>query len=407
MKKSIRAFLFVSFYTLSVLVVYLMRDSGDCTSGQRTVEGVADTQQQQQQQENVAREKRKESSPPSPPMLNENDIRTKENVDCSALVAEIRSKSKEKKDVCHRLDKALRHCYNDSTVGREPLPNFYVFQNASDRSAYRQYRESNIAFVHLPKAGGTSVEKILSEITVRRKRIKKTPVWHCGNLYNAALSAKDKPTPIFFYSKRTYGIHDFVNPSRPFVYVTWFREPISRLVSTFHFLRKKRCFSVHSLCKKYILPSASLTQYLKRTENVAVQDMDNYYVRLLQFGDFPDVDDTFEDCCGAVTANDAHKIPRIEEKHYRVAKRNLEKIAFIGLMEDFKTSQDMVSTLFGLPVAKEETHANANPHSNVLTDYEQSELRRRNVWDLKLYEDAKRIYQLQKEAYLEMLNNRK
>ena len=84
----------------------------------------------------------------------------------------------------------------------------------------------------------------------------------------------------------------------------------------------------------------------------------------------------FEDCCGSAT--DAPTAPEITEKHYLAAKRNLESnMAFIGLTEEFKISQDMVCYMLGIPIRNSDVHVNANPHPRNITDWDRQEIKRR------------------------------
>ncbi|XP_070555258.1 uncharacterized protein [Ptychodera flava] len=306
---------------------------------------------------------------------------------------------------CTFLFEYLTNCVNRTGIGRTPLPNFFFDRQNGVETSDDAYRRANVAFVHMPKAGGTSVEDVLMKIpalndtgVVRKKRVS-----HCGDLYGNGQRFKKYTNQTLFYSKRTFGLHDFAFQGRPFAYVTWLREPIDRLVSMYFYGKRKGCFVVHEICYHYLAKSETLTDYLMKTTDIHFQDMDNFYVRLLQFGDFPDVDATFEDCCGGVELKDVSIIPKIEEKHYLVAKENLwTKMAFVGLTEDFKTSQDMLSYVFGIPNEGEVIHINANSHKDYnLTDFEIDELRRRNMWDIKLYEEAQKIYELQKKIYLE------
>ncbi|XP_077868204.1 uncharacterized protein LOC144358043 [Saccoglossus kowalevskii] len=333
-----------------------------------------------------------------------------DKTNCSLLFESIRQTP-----ICHKMNIALRNCLKSADGGRKPLPNFFLNFNASDA---REYHNANIGFVHLPKAGGTSVEALLSTINsnfnhdatnIRNissenkkmtNQIRKSYIWHCMNLFKEGLSARNMSDQTLFFSKRTFGIHDFVNSGRPFAYVTWFRDPIERLVSTYYYLKKTRCAHTHVICQKYLMNTVSIDEYLKSTRNIQLQDMDNFSVRLLQFGDFPDIDDTFEDCCGSVTLADAHTIPIVEEKHYLLAKENLEtKMSFVGLTEDFKQSQDMLSFVFGLKTEEQSVHLNSNPHKNKLSESALNKLMEQNKWDIKLYQDAKRIYEEQKRCY--------
>ncbi|XP_070555260.1 heparan-sulfate 6-O-sulfotransferase 1-like isoform X2 [Ptychodera flava] len=305
---------------------------------------------------------------------------------------------------CTVLFDYVRRCVNTRDIGRTPLPNFFTDRNQIDDITDDAYRRAHIAFVHLPKAGGTSVEEILKKAPrLYKNGIPRTSrVAHCRDFYRQSKGLRYNREETLFYSKRTFGLHSYTYPGLHFAYVTWFREPLDRLISTYHYTRRMHCFGVHEVCIHYLVKSANLTDYLMKTPDIYFQDMDNFYVRLLQFGNYPDVDATFEDCCGGIQMGEEKRIPKIEEKHYLIAKRNLQMMAFVGLTEDFKTSQSMLSYIFSIPDENEVTHVNANPHKYVMTDYELKELTRRNIWDLKLYEDAKKIYELQKKRYLEI-----
>ncbi|XP_070555712.1 uncharacterized protein [Ptychodera flava] len=330
-------------------------------------------------------------------------MNTDRNYTCSFLRRYINEKVTKYQN-CTILFTYSKLCLNSTDIGRNPLPNFFFKRNNSGDTADDAYRNANVAFVHMPKAGGTSVSKVLMMIPGLNKtgRLNKIAVAHCQQFYQQALSFRKHKDQTLFYTKRTFGLHHFAFPGRPFAYTTWFREPIDRLISTFYYVRRTHCARTHEICKHYLLRSKNLTEYLQKTNGIHFQDMDNFYVRLLQFGDFPDVDENFEDSLGGTQLEDAKNIPEIEEKHYIVARQNLlTKMAFVGLSEDFKTSQDMLSYVFGIPLQKIAVHVNANPHQHNVTDFELRELRRRNIWDLKLYDEAKQIYYQQKKSYLD------
>ncbi|XP_077979513.1 heparan-sulfate 6-O-sulfotransferase 3-like [Glandiceps talaboti] len=258
------------------------------------------------------------------------------------------------------------------------------------------YSKAHIGFVHLPKSGGTSVENLLKGIG----RVEQTS--HCGNFFKGVkmlqANAHNKTLRYVFGSKRSYGLHKFNSGSRPFLYLTWLRDPVDKFVSAYYYVKKTAPY-FHSLFKKYVKPAKDLTAFLKMTKNVRIQTFDNHFTRLLLFDDFPNIEASFEDCCGSTSSN----VPELTEKHYLVAKRNLESnMAFVGLTEEFKTSQDMVCYMLGLPIRESDVHVNANPHRVNITAWERQEIERRNIWDIKLYEDARLIFEEQREIYLKL-----
>ncbi|XP_077867779.1 uncharacterized protein LOC144357311 [Saccoglossus kowalevskii] len=291
---------------------------------------------------------------------------------------------------CQNSFRILRSCIKSSKVGSySQLPNYFLRGNNSNETVNdEEYVKAHIAFVHLPKSGGTSVERfLLSSIGASYLNYEIT---RCNDFaVGARALATNLDSPMFFYSKRSYGLHNFNQSPRKFAYITWFRHPVDRFVSAYYYI-KRFTVHIHRFYYPFILKTSSLTESL-----VKIQEFDNYLVRLLQFGSFPEIDESFEDCCGC-TMN----VPVIEEKHYLVARDNLKNMAFIGLVDEFKLSQDMLGYIFGKPPLSDGVQINTNPHKAKITDFERNEIERRNYWDLKLYKEAVSIFSKQKQQYL-------
>ncbi|XP_077980686.1 uncharacterized protein LOC144435917 [Glandiceps talaboti] len=304
---------------------------------------------------------------------------------------------------CEDTFEILTKCVKSSELYAHPLPNFYLRDTHSDVKD-KAYSEAHVAFVHLPKSGGTSVEAFLLPIIansgVFRFSWTQFGVAHCHEFADAALKLSQSTTRLLFYSKRTYGLHTFALQTRPFLYLTWLRDPIDRTVSAYYYIRKMHP-TYHVLYDMYVRNSKNLTDFLIKTKNIRITEFDNHFVRLLQFGSYPDVDYSFEDCCGG-ELNPANVV-EIREEHYLTAKKNLEKnFAFVGITEEFKLSQDMLSYVLGKPAKQAEVRVNTNHHKTVITEFERKELERRNYWDIKLYDDAIRIFEMQKRKYMEI-----
>ncbi|XP_070580271.1 heparan-sulfate 6-O-sulfotransferase 3-B-like [Ptychodera flava] len=292
----------------------------------------------------------------------------------------------------------LRKCMRSPELGTAPLPNFFL-GNAKVTSVHPLYTKASVAFVHLPKSGGTSVEEFLFPIVGQQGF--QIGVAYCSHFIEAAHILSKSKNQLFLYSKRTYGLHEFTPKGKPFMYVTWLREPVDRIVSAYYYIKKTRP-TFHTMYMKYVVNSRNLTECLQKIGNDHFPEFDNCFVRLLQFGTFPDVDAALDDCCGS--ASDRSAIPAVGEKHYLIARENLRNnLAFVGLLEEFKLSQDMLGYVLGKPALRTAVQVNTNPHKTELTDFERREIERMNYWDIKLYQDAKEIFEQQKERYQEIL----
>ncbi|XP_070570609.1 uncharacterized protein [Ptychodera flava] len=294
---------------------------------------------------------------------------------------------------CPKLHDILWNCLKPHRKGAEPLPNFYKYSKGIE--SHYKYKNASVAFLHLPKCGGTSVNNLVFKMAggVRNTH----DIRHCLNFFKLAYSLSAKMTSqIFMISKRVYGLHYFAPSNRPFLYFAWFRDPVDRFLSQFHFLRNFRNKNAD------VRGSKNLTDFLKKTEDKQEHFFDNFFVRLLQFGDHRQIDDDFEPRDGACESY-AKGAPVVTEEHFLTAKRNLEDhIAYVGVLEDFKTSQDMLCYMMGIQCPEQEIHKNLNPKrpKDDISAFELREIQRRNIWDIKLYETAMYIYSKQREKYM-------
>ncbi|XP_077866795.1 uncharacterized protein LOC144355608 [Saccoglossus kowalevskii] len=295
---------------------------------------------------------------------------------------------------CPKLHDILWTCLKPLRTGQTPLSNFYLHDKPQEH--HRDYKEASLAFLHLPKCGGTSINDLVYRLAGGQRNVH--DIRHCAEFYKLSYDMGIGEKRLFMISKRVYGLHQFANPKRPFLYFAWFRDPVDRVVSQYYFLQTFP--NVHS----HLIRNKNLTEFLRDTEGKHHHVFDNFMVRLLQFGNHHELDDSFEMRDGAVEPGNT-EAPEVTIKHFLTAKKNLiNDIGFIGLLEDFKTSQDMFCFMTKSKCPDEAIHRNKNSKrpTDSLTDYEYKEIVKRNVWDIKLYELATNIYEQQKETYLAM-----
>ncbi|XP_070580266.1 uncharacterized protein [Ptychodera flava] len=158
----------------------------------------------------------------------------------------------------------LRKCMRSPELGATPLPNFFL-RNATTTIVDPLYSEASVAFVHLPKSGGTSVEEFLFPIVGQQGFLFGTQIGisHCSEFTKAAHILSKSKNQLFLYSKRSYGLHEFAPKDKPFMYVTWLREPVDRIVSAYYYIKKTRP-TFHTMYMKYVAKSRNLTECLQR-----------------------------------------------------------------------------------------------------------------------------------------------
>eukprot|EP00118_Oscarella_pearsei_P023146 m.273242 g.273242 ORF g.273242 m.273242 type:complete len:443 (+) comp40571_c0_seq8:30-1358(+) len=350
---------------------------------------------------------------------------------------------------CGAVFNTLQSCVAlSSDYGATLLPNYYL--SHPEEKLKTRYRRTDIGFVHLPKTGGTSIENLLQKCLPkgRTKRVISKCVLNSNRGFpeQAALSLlsantnssnimkarglqllknaiklidggqKDSysarinsayidGTRNVYTSKRVFGIHNFVHKSRDLLYFTWFRHPISRVLSAYFYLvspKGGKGGKGHFYSEPIASQSASLADFVRHPHLKRAPQYNNHYIRLLTFGEFSELDSQFDDLPEAMISLD-HDLPEIREEHYLAAKRNLEtKFAFIGILEEFALSQQMLCQLLGISCPSGAVHANANKHRKPETEINAEDrkiLEELNYWDLKLYSHVLNIFEEQRAVY--------
>eukprot|EP00118_Oscarella_pearsei_P023143 m.273237 g.273237 ORF g.273237 m.273237 type:complete len:466 (+) comp40571_c0_seq3:128-1525(+) len=345
---------------------------------------------------------------------------------------------------CGAVFNTLRYCVAlSSDYGPIPLPNYYLSDPGEKLKT--GYHRADIAYVHLPKTGGTSVEQLLRKYLLRGNtdsQINKcSPIVSGGFAVQAALSllsAKANSSTLMkargsqllknaiklivekqnvtslprisssrkvYTSKRTFGIHNFVHKSRDFLYFTWFRHPISKVLSYYYYMRSpkgSRGGMKHCYSGPISIESPSVAELVRHPHIRRIPQYNNHFVRLLTFGEFPDLDSQFDDFPQSMVSLE-NDLPEIREEHYLAAKRNLDtKFAFIGMLEEFALSQQMLCQLLGISCPSGAVHANANKHRKPETEINAEDrkiLEELNYWDLKLYSHVLNIFEEQRAVY--------
>lgn len=228
-------------------------------------------------------------------------------------------------------------------------------------------KESTIIFLHIPKAAGTTLVKIIE------KQYGKGSV---SRLYDdqstdrfKRLSGKEQRQIKALVGHFPFGIHEWL--SQPYAYMTMLREPVDRVISNYYYVLRTPNHRVYEQAK-----DMSLKEYMESGINTFI---DNGQVRFLS------------NSCG-VPFGECHE-GMLEE-----AKRTLaEDIEVVGLSERFDDSLTLLSQKFGWSVARPEK-ANVTsdrPSIKEISDNALEAIRKYNLLDIELYRFAKGLFEKQ------------
>lgn len=159
-------------------------------------------------------------------------------------------------------------------------------------------------------------------------------------LYYRALPPEEKDKIKVLYGHATYGYHQYV--SKPYAYITVFRDPVDRIVSAYYYLQEKKCAGhpLHRFVTSRSLIDCFDPDPKTEDEKFLAEMFINHQTRIiagLPVGDLQgtEVYSSF--------------LP-VTEVALETAKSNLMDFGFIGFAESIDTYGDMVSQKLGKPL---------------------------------------------------------
>lgn len=242
--------------------------------------------------------------------------------------------------------------------------------------------KSNLIFLHIPKAAGSTLLNIV------RRQYNSSKIFSIDgrNPIESMKKFKQLPkhereaTPILM-GHMYFGAHEFL--PKPSTYITMLRDPIERIISFYYYVLRNPDHNHYNLITSKNL---SLKDYIK--SGIGKQ-LDNGQTRLLSGIDALDIE--FGSC---------------SEEMLEKAKLNLEKyFAVVGIAEQFDESLLLIKSKLNwkksILYAKDNV-TKKRPKKLDISEVDLREIERFNEFDLELYRYAKELlsYQLQ-ENYIE------
>jgi hypothetical protein len=231
---------------------------------------------------------------------------------------------------------------------------------------------ATVIFLHIPRTGGTTFEKIPNRNYGRNQTLTFNGANHRQEIEKfARLSESQRAQYKFIRGHLYFGFHRFL--PGPWTYVAFLREPIARALSFYSYARTH---SDHYLYRLLTEERLSLKELLERE---TTHELSNLQTRMIG---------------GA--SNDPNCL--IDRTVLETAKENLRRsFCFVGLTEEFTASMMLLARTLGwrLPVHVKR-NANRKTNDAAIRDAQTyALLREANVVDLELYAFARQLFELQ------------
>lgn len=226
-----------------------------------------------------------------------------------------------------------------------------------------------LIFVHMFKAGGTSLRRI-----IRSQFPAKAKVWQSIGKPEElaawlALSQDERDQHDLLMAHEHYGLHQSL--TRNATYLTMLRDPVDRILSFFYFVKRTK---THYLYRHGFTDDTTLEEFITRRN----LELDNVQTRLL----VPHSEGSID--FGAV-----------DERLSRIALANLNKIERVGILERMDDFLDLLNVVEGWNVSaapvmnRTEKRPGVEEHSEAVI----ARIREMNAYDVRLYEAARERFE--------------
>ena len=243
-----------------------------------------------------------------------------------------------------------------------------------DLKAHHENDGEAIIFLHIPKAGGSTISRILEQqyssaetltLDDRQRQIAQLKT----------LPAAQRGHYRLIQGHLFFGLHRFI--SRASTYITFLRRPVERVLSFYHYARST---SDHYLYPLVTTERLDLKTLLAREVTLELR---NEQTRLL-------AGDDWEDPQRVVTRAALEQAQANLRTHFRV----------VGLLEEFDASLVLLQRAFGWhsPFYVRENVTKEKPDDTSVNAETRRLVEDANSLDLELYEYARKLFEEQRRA---------
>ncbi len=228
-------------------------------------------------------------------------------------------------------------------------------------------RLHTVIFLHIPKTAGVTFGSILTRI-YRPEEIATYRMKFPLDSYYASVYAKRKQLHLL-RGHFTFGAHRFV--VAPFVYLTFLRDPIDRVISLYYFYREWKDGPLYKDVQKISLEEFVTSGITRLADNGMVRQLSGVgsHVRY-----------------GSCT-----------QETLQQAKENLERYFLVGLVQEFDRSIEIFSSLLGwqIPEYQPRNVTKNRPKRDEISAQTLAVLEKYNQLDKELYRFGVELYRKQ------------
>ena len=220
----------------------------------------------------------------------------------------------------------------DCSLEHTTLPNYFGCRDVygQNRTLTASFQRSPILFVHIPKAGGSTIEALLKEYAKTTMGLRELSVYRVSTLNRWLKEGGQEKHPMsLFDSKHDVDAEYFV---APLVMATMLRHPAERIVSHYRYIVGTHYPGACTTRKK------SFADWYRA--NVAyMPDINNFEVRLLVSRDEDENIEATSETSAVIDDHKCHyhqKLPPVTRTHLDFAKARLQRMSLIGILEHFE-----------------------------------------------------------------------
>lgn len=294
------------------------------------------------------------------------------------------------------VDFRLYPCVHPSGKCAQVIPNVLLNGNG------KLDKVCDIVSVHLPKTGGTTLESFLMD------HVRFSEKYYASRVgqFNSIVSRDFKPSPVLFYSKRSYGVHHYMPDTRCVFQVMAMRDPIETVFSGYYYTQKYNVV--------LDLQGVSIQEGIRLYAN-AWAELDNFFIRLLAGPEYPELFHHSEVTTLKARKNGGltdYRLPPVTEEHYQHALYILKnEISFLLITEYLDESIQMLSNVLGVtPSSKLKimcgqepcppSRMKSDPYAELRENKDLMEtIRLHNLYSIRLYEEGLKIFDEQRKRY--------